>query len=146
MLPPGGEAWSLACCSLRRASVYEVMVETSFEAAHRLPQHKGKCARLHGHNYRVQAFVAGDQLDAGGMLIDFGDVKRECRAAMQDLDHQYLNELAEFADASPTTEQLARLLYRRLAAAIDGPGRRVTRVRVWETPTACVTYAPEGDD
>jgi 6-pyruvoyltetrahydropterin/6-carboxytetrahydropterin synthase len=121
------------------------MVETSFEAAHQLPRHKGKCARLHGHNYRVQVFVSGGELNGGDMLVDFGDAKRECRAALRDLDHRYLNELAEFAEASPTTEQLARLLHQRLSAAIDTPGRRVTRVRVWETPTACVTYAPTSE-
>ncbi|MFQ5808214.1 MAG: 6-carboxytetrahydropterin synthase QueD [Armatimonadota bacterium] len=125
--------------------MYEVMVETGFEAAHQLPQHKGKCARLHGHNYRVQVFVAGEELDGGGMLVDFGDAKRECRAALRDLDHRYLNELTEFAEANPTTEQLARLLHERLSSAINAPGRRVTRVRVWETPTACVTYAPPGE-
>lgn len=123
--------------------VYEVMVETRFEAAHQLPQHKGKCARLHGHNYSVQVFVAGQELNDAGMLIDFGDVKRECRATLRAFDHRYLNELPEFAEVYPTTEQLARILHERLSAVLNAPGRRVTRVRVWETPTSCVTYAPE---
>jgi 6-pyruvoyltetrahydropterin/6-carboxytetrahydropterin synthase len=125
--------------------VYEVMVEATFEAAHQLPLHEGKCARLHGHNYRVQVFVAGDQLQDSGMLIDFGDVRRECRETIDYFDHRYLNELDEFTDAYPTAEQLARSIHERLSAALSAPGRRVARVRVWETPTSCVTYTPGSD-
>ena len=89
---------------------YTIYKEFTFEAAHRLPHvpEGHKCARLHGHNYRVQVFVAGDELQDSGMLIDFGDVRRECREAMSCFDHRYLNELDEFADAYPTTEQLAQ--------------------------------------
>src|SRR5207244_11206111 len=55
--------------------MYTLIVKATFEAAHDIPGHKGKCARLHGHSYRVEAEFAGTKLDYLGMLRDFGDLK-----------------------------------------------------------------------
>ena len=102
----------------------------SFEAAHELPWHSGKCKRLHGHSYRFEVTVEGE-LDDNGIVIDFDDVKRVARAEVVDrYDHQYLNDLLE----NPTAERLAADIRDRLRAA----GLNVVSVRLWETPDSSV--------
>ena len=102
----------------------------SFEAAHQLPWHAGKCKRLHGHHYRVEVTVEGP-LTENGVVIDFEDVKNVVRAEIVDrYDHQFLNDFLE----NPTAELLAQDVWKRLAAA----GLHVVRLRLWETPDSSV--------
>lgn len=129
--------------------MYELMVQLEFQAAHRLRDYRGKCARFHGHNYKVEVFVAGERLQDNDILVDFGDVKRAWEDILDSFDHQYLNELPAFQGRNATAERLAQVLFERLSAAIDSDRFGVSRVRVWETPTCAVTYEPgrrEGDD
>jgi 6-pyruvoyltetrahydropterin/6-carboxytetrahydropterin synthase len=123
--------------------MYELTVQLEFQAAHRLVDYEGKCARFHGHNYRVEVFVAGERLQGNDILLDFGDVKRAWEGLLASFDHQYLNELPAFRGHNATAERLAEVLYRELSGALDTDRFRVTRVRVWETPTCAVTYTPE---
>lgn len=58
--------------------MFEIRVEAEFSAAHFLTHYHGKCERLHGHNYRVFAHARGSNLGEGGMLLDFGVLKRLC--------------------------------------------------------------------
>jgi len=81
--------------------MYELKVETDFAAAHRLTMVGEKCENLHGHNWKIEVIVAGENLDEGGVLIDFGIIKQHVRAVMETLDHKFLNELAFFSDAVP---------------------------------------------
>lgn len=120
--------------------VYELKVIAQFSAAHRLENFYGKCEALHGHNWKVEVFLAGDCLDEAGLLKDFGVVKDRTREVLEDLDHKYLNELAAFRQQNPSSENLARYLFERLAAILNGGGVRVTRVSVWESDTACASY------
>ena len=59
------------------ASFYEVMIERNFSSAHQLRGYKGKCENLHGHNYKIEIFARGDELNNIGLLIDFGDLNPE---------------------------------------------------------------------
>ena len=75
---------------------WQLYKEFRFEAAHRLPHHDGKCARLHGHSWVCRIYIQGDRLiESGpkqGMLMDFGDVKTYMKPLLdQYLDHYYLN-------------------------------------------------------
>lgn len=102
----------------------------TFEAAHELPWHAGKCKRLHGHSYRFEVTVQGP-LDDNGVVIDFDDVKRVVQAEIVDrFDHQYLNDFL----ANPTAELLAQDVWARLRAA----GLNVVALRLWETPDSSV--------
>lgn len=102
----------------------------SFEAAHELPWHAGKCKRLHGHSYRVEVTVEGP-LDDNGIVVDFDDVKRVVKAEVVDrYDHQYLNDLLP----NPTAELLAQDVWARLTSA----GLAVVALRLWETPDSSV--------
>ena len=102
----------------------------SFEAAHQLPWHAGKCKRLHGHHYRLEVTVEGP-LDANGVVLDFDDLKRLVNESVVDVfDHQYLNDFLD----NPTAELVAADAWRRIAAV----GLNVVALRLWETPGSSV--------
>ena len=73
--------------------MYELKVETDFAAAHQLTMVGAKCENLHGHNWKIEVVVAGETLDAGGVVLDFGIVKKHVRSVLETLDHKFLNEL-----------------------------------------------------
>jgi 6-pyruvoyltetrahydropterin/6-carboxytetrahydropterin synthase len=120
--------------------VYELKVITQFAAAHRLENFYGKCEALHGHNWKVEVFIQGERLDEAGLLLDFGVVKAQARQVLEEIDHKYLNELPAFRHQNPSSENLARYLFERLAAALNRDGVKVSRVNVWESDTSCASY------
>jgi len=120
--------------------VYELTVQRSFSAAHHLRDYDGPCARMHGHNYRVEITVAGPQPLQNGMLLDFGELKALCDEVLDELDHRCLNELPEFAEQNVTSENLAAHIYRKIAAKLSFAGVSMARVRLWEGDTSSVTY------
>lgn len=108
----------------------------TFEAAHRLPNHSGKCARLHGHSYRLEVTVTGEIINEGsseGMVFDFSDLGAVVeKEILNKWDHQFLNDLVDFP---PTAELLAGEIFKRLRDA----GLKVAKVSLWETPKAFAT-------
>ena len=120
--------------------MYEVKIVTQFAAAHRLENFKGKCEGLHGHNWKVEVFLVGQELDHAGLLMDFGVVKARTKQLLEEIDHKYLNELAAFQDRNPSSENLARYLYERLGALFNGDRVKIHRVDVWESDTSCASY------
>jgi 6-pyruvoyltetrahydropterin/6-carboxytetrahydropterin synthase len=120
--------------------MFELTVERQFSAAHCLKDHPGPCARLHGHNYRVRASFRGSKLDASGLLVDFALLKQRCDEALEPLDHQYLNDLPEFADANPSAETLAVYLYEEFGRLTADLPVEVAAVTIYESETAAVTY------
>ncbi|MFP4476851.1 MAG: 6-carboxytetrahydropterin synthase QueD [Desulfatibacillaceae bacterium] len=125
------------------ARVFEVSITTGFAAAHRLDCYPGDCRRIHGHNWRVDVFVQCRALDDLGMGIDFRDIETHAREVVGGLDHRLLNDLDFFADKNPTAENVAVYVYRGMQGLIDREGVRVTKVRVFESPGAGVTYWEE---
>ena len=119
---------------------WQLYKEFRFEAAHRLPHHDGKCARLHGHSWVCRIYIQGDRLiESGpkqGMLMDFGDVKTYMKPLLdQYLDHYYLNETLGMEN--PTSEAIAQWIYRKLQAA-DLKG--LMAVEIKETCTSGCLY------
>jgi 6-pyruvoyltetrahydropterin/6-carboxytetrahydropterin synthase len=92
----------------------ELFCELRFEAAHRLPNVTAghKCARLHGHSYRVEVRIDGPVDEASGMVMDFADIKSAFAPLRAQLDHYYLNEIVGLEN--PTSENLARWIWARL--------------------------------
>lgn len=121
--------------------MFEVSVVDTFAAAHFLRNYKGKCERLHGHNYRVEITVSGQKLDGAGMLFDFTDIKRELRKLFERVDHYNLNEVPPFDELNPSAENLAFYFWTEMQKAL-GDGVNVSQVRVWETDTSIATYRP----
>ena len=121
--------------------MYELTVRSAFEAAHFIDGYAGKCSRLHGHNWIIEAVVRGEELDNLGMLIDFKILKAELNKVLDEFDHRFLNELKIFAEENPTAENLARKIYKKLAAAeIFSGAAKLYAVKVFESPNSCVTY------
>ena len=121
--------------------MYEVMIEEEFSAAHALRGYRGKCENMHGHNWKVEVYVRGEQLDQVGMLVDFKELKAATRRVMKYLDHQNLNELKPFdVEINPSSEHLAGFILHKVAEQVSDPRVRVYKVRVWETPSTCASF------
>ena len=88
-------------------------------------------------------FLRGLELDATGVLVDFGNVKEAVAVAVKQLDHTDLNGLPAFAVANPTTENLARFLFGELSAKLSDERYRIFRVRVSESPSTAVSYTED---
>ncbi len=117
----------------------EIFREFTFEAAHRLPHvpPEHKCARLHGHSFRVAVHVEGPVGEESGWVMDFADIKEAMRPLLEVLDHTYLNEIDGLSN--PTSEELARWIWRRLRPSLPG----LSRVVVRETCTSGCIYRGE---
>jgi 6-pyruvoyltetrahydropterin/6-carboxytetrahydropterin synthase len=125
-------------------SFYEVMIERNFSSAHQLRGYKGKCENLHGHNYKVEIFARGEELNNIGLLIDFGDLKAAADEIVAYLDHRNLNELPPFDDElNPSAENLAAYFCEYLNSRVADERVRVYKVRCYETPTSVATYVEE---
>ncbi|HET6441762.1 MAG TPA: 6-carboxytetrahydropterin synthase QueD [Phycisphaerae bacterium] len=129
---------------------YELFIQADFSAAHNLREYKGKCERLHGHNWRVDLRLAGDRLDAEGLLLDFTEAKRILGEVLERFDHRYLNEVEPFDRLQPSSENIARVVAEAVAeqfpvAKGDSTGRagvRVVSVTAWESDRCAATYSP----
>ena len=116
--------------------MFEIKAQLYFSAAHHLLNYNGECENQHGHNWLVEAFVKGDVLDKSNILIDYKVLKRELKAVLDLLDHKDLNELEYFKGISPSSEIIARFIYKKLKEKFY----TITRVSVWETERARATY------
>ena len=137
--------------------MYGLRTESEFDAAHFLTDYHGKCENLHGHRWRVVAYLEVEQLQAEGtckdMVMDFGDFKAAVRQLTDQLDHRFLVEQGSLAPDTlacleregfkllempfrTTAENLARWFFDRLAEG----GLPVAQVDVYETPNNCAFY------
>jgi 6-pyruvoyltetrahydropterin/6-carboxytetrahydropterin synthase len=112
-----------------------------FEAAHQLPHHDGKCARLHGHSFVLHVHLEGKELvtegPKSGMLCDFGDVSAVVKPYVDGyLDHHFLNGTTGLEN--PTSEELARWLFGKLAPQMP----LLQAVEIEETCTSACCYTP----
>jgi 6-pyruvoyltetrahydropterin/6-carboxytetrahydropterin synthase len=105
----------------------EIFQQLRIEAAHRLPAVPAdhKCARLHGHSFVVEVWVEGEPGVETGWVIDYGDVAAAVQPVHDALDHHYLNEVEGLEN--PTSENLARWIWQRVAPALPGLSRIVVR-------------------
>ena len=122
--------------------MFEVSVEETFAAGHALRNYRGKCENVHGHNYRVQVTVEGEELNSIGLLVDFAELKKLIRAIVGRLDHQFLNDLAPFDAINPSAENMARYFYDEITGGLEIPGPRIREVKIWETDITSATYRP----
>lgn len=110
--------------------------ELRFEAAHRLPKVPAghKCARLHGHSFKIELAIVGPVNPETGWLIDFAEIDRIWQPLHEQLDHNYLNEIAGLEN--PTSENLAHWLWQALKPGLP----QLERVIVHETCDARCEY------
>jgi 6-pyruvoyltetrahydropterin/6-carboxytetrahydropterin synthase len=123
------------------AGQFEVMIERNFSSAHQLRGYKGKCENLHGHNYKIEIYARGSELDNIGLLVDFGELKEAADEVVAYLDHRNINELPPFdEELNPSAENLARYILERVASRVGDERVSVYKVRCFETPTSVATY------
>lgn len=124
--------------------MFELKVRTHFSAAHKILEHPGKCARLHGHNWNVDVTVTASQLDRLGLAVDFSTVKDVVKQVIEPLDHVYLNELHMFStvQTNPTAEVISRYIYNEVAGRLRAvaPQANVKRIDLYETETCSASY------
>jgi 6-pyruvoyltetrahydropterin/6-carboxytetrahydropterin synthase len=137
--------------------MYKLKTESSFDAAHFLIDYHGKCENLHGHRWRVVAYLAQQELCKEGahkdMVLDFGEFKSALRKLTEELDHSFIVEEGSLMQETlaclekegfvltimpfrTTAENLARYFYNRLAEL----GLPVSEIEVYETPNNCAIY------
>jgi len=118
----------------------ELTRDYRFEAAHRLPMvpPDHKCARMHGHSFRIEVVVSGEVDPKTGWLMDFGDITAVVEPLLkQELDHRSLNDVPGLEN--PTSEHLCRWLWERLRPRFAS----LSAITVHETCTARCTYRGE---
>lgn len=120
--------------------MYELKTITQFGAAHQLRNYKGKCENLHGHNWKIEVYVKGENLDENGLLVDFKVIKDKTKEIIEELDHKFLNELECFRDINPSSENIARYIYESLERGLNDNRVKLSKVTAWESDSACATY------
>ena len=123
--------------------MFEISVEETFAAGHALRHYHGKCEKVHGHNYKVQATVEGETLNEAGLLVDFVELKRLLHSVVDRLDHEFLNDVPPFDVLNPSAENMAKFFHEELSAGLPAEqGVRISSVKLWETDTSIATYRP----
>ncbi|MDX9800201.1 MAG: 6-carboxytetrahydropterin synthase QueD [Spirochaetia bacterium] len=125
--------------------MYTVRAEDSFAAAHYLKNYHGKCENLHGHNYKVRVYVKGRELDPGGMLLDFGILKKMLKNILEEFDHKNLNEIPFFMEKDPSAELIAYNIFQKVKEKLSEAGGNcfLSRVEVFETEKNLAYYEEE---
>ena len=140
--------------------MFKISKEFSFDMAHLLDGHDGKCQNLHGHTYKLQVEIADTLHQCGAkkaMVIDFADLKAVVKkAVLEPLDHAFiydensdreskiaslLQELNSKTFGVPfrtTAEEMARFIFNRLKYEEK---LAVSAIRLWETPTSFCEYS-----
>ena len=133
--------------------MYTVRTEECFDSAHFLAGYDGKCKNIHGHRWRVVLEASKENLDDGGMVIDFTDLKHELKNFADTLDHAFIIEKGSLryethkalleddfkiveVDFRPTAENFAKYIFDEF----KNKGYDVRAVEVYETPKNCARY------
>lgn len=125
----------------RGNKMYEISVESHFDAAHFLREYHGKCENLHGHRYTVIVSIRSDRLDKGDMAYDFTELKRLLNEILKKWDHRCLNDVEPFDKINPSAENIASQIYSELRPMLP-EDITLHAVQVWETPQNRVTFYP----
>ena len=141
--------------------MYILKTEHSFDSAHFLAGYEGKCRNIHGHRWKVEievqseTLVNGGQLD--GMIVDFGDLKKDIKAMVDHYDHALIIQEGTLKEETlncmeqegfkvikvnfrPTAENFAAHFFNKMKVK----GYNVNRATVYETPTNSAIYEERG--
>ncbi len=122
--------------------MYQLFVEEHFDAAHYLPNYRGKCENLHGHRFKVIARLKAAGLDETGIAYDFAQLKQHLREVLSRFDHTCLNEVTPLDGIGPSSENIAVTIYDALQPRFAQSPVELVSIEVWESPTSGVTYSP----
>lgn len=129
----------------KNKGLWRLIVKLDFSASHQLRNYDGKCERLHGHNFGVRAVVEGDKLSEDTeILMDFKELKTLLKGILADLDHCHLNEFEPFLAANPSSENIARYIYKSLDKMLteheQGKNVRLVEIGVSEKDSSEAVY------
>ncbi|MGL5712588.1 MAG: 6-pyruvoyl trahydropterin synthase family protein [Paraclostridium sp.] len=140
-----------------------------WEMAHMLTNHKGACANVHGHSYKMEVIVSRNSnsgvVKSGsseGMVADFSDIKSAVMPLVDALDHAFMynthvtysaeadvvavlekHGLKLYAvDYRPTAENMAQDFFFKIQDALFllDTQLKLETIKVWETDTAYAEY------
>jgi len=120
--------------------MYEVLIKSDFSGAHNLRGYRGRCEKLHGHNWNVEARFERDTLDDIGIAADFKVLKSKLKGVLKKMDHSYLNRLASFKKKNPSAENIAKFIFDQLNASLGKKDIALKSVTIWESDSSCATY------
>lgn len=120
---------------------YELVIGASFSASHRLRMPDGCVETAHTHEWRVEVFLEGGELDSEGLLADFTTLEGSLAGVVGGLGGADLNGLEAFRGRNPSTEEVARYIHDCFTPLVP-QSVRVSKVRVWETPDCAAAYVP----
>jgi 6-pyruvoyltetrahydropterin/6-carboxytetrahydropterin synthase len=123
--------------------MYEIFKERFFSASHQLRGYKGKCERLHGHNWRVRVHLCATQLDEIGMVMDFHKLDEILNAAIEPFDHRHLNDIEPFDTINPSSENLAKVICDQVRDMLPDQRLRVRFCDIWESNSSRARYIPD---
>ena len=132
--------------------MFLLTTEAAFDAAHFLTNYEGKCKNIHGHRWKVVATISGEPKN--GMIVDFGDLKKDLKDLCDYFDHTFiveenslkpelfkmLNEQFTLRTVPfrTTAENFSKYFYDMLNKKYN-----VREIMVYETPTNCARYVCE---
>ncbi|KAB2891263.1 MAG: 6-carboxytetrahydropterin synthase QueD [Desulfobulbaceae bacterium] len=120
--------------------MFDIYIKTHFAGAHHLRDYPGDCENPHGHNWKVNVTVRAMELDHLGMGIDFKELKKIVKEAVDKLDHRDLNNMAIFRDVNPSSENIARHLFSQLKGPLSHDRYSLYSIEVLETDSSGLIY------
>lgn len=121
--------------------MYEAAFETTFCATHVLTRDGRAIEPLHGHDWRVEAVAASDELDAIGVVVDFELLRKAVAEVATRFHYKDINSHPDLAGLSPSAEVMARYFFQEVKKGMGAEGRLLKRVRVWEAPGCSASYS-----
>jgi len=125
--------------------MFEINVKGIFSASHFLEGYPGDCSKLHGHNWEVCVVIRADKLNDIGLVADFRDTKGVLGEVLKELDHRHLNDHKEFnfCYGNPTTENIARFIYKMMSDKLSALDQQISKVIVSESRDCSAVYWEE---
>ena len=120
--------------------MYTLTTMVEFSSAHTLVGHSGPCKKMHGHNWKVEVEITGEKLDKIGMVVDFKEIRKATNLVVDELDHEFLNNLEPFSEDNPTAENIARYIFTKLSEEFSNKNVKVNSIKLWETAKSAVSY------
>ena len=126
--------------------MYEVQVQDEFSAAHFLKLYDGTWEHRHGHTWKVAVLMRSEDLDSMGVVADFEAIKPCLKKVLVEFNHTCFNDHPDFKDGklNPSTENIAKLIFKRLSESFKSDNAKILKVTVWETPDAFASYIANG--
>jgi len=121
---------------------WKLKVKKDFSAAHQLRNYGGKCENMHGHNFGVEVEIEGNQLDSRvEILMDFKELKKELSEVLDTLDHQHLNSVEYFEHRNPSSENIARYIYKEMQKRVENEHIKLVYASVSEKDSSVASYS-----